>query len=364
MKCPKCGEEIASGFQFCTNCGTPVEQEKPAETKGTPDRLEILAAGMESGGRPEPAAEPAPVSEAPPEERPRPRRRRAERPAPAAEDVPDEPRTPEPAPAPEPAPPPAPAPAPAPPRVSQSTGRYAPPVRNKADGPAPQNGKGKQYKRSSGKGVMFWLIILLLVLAAIYVGLCIFMPDQSFTAPAVNLATTVWNYLSASWKDMLWFPIALGAIIVLAVLKAVLGKPLRRKLHASDLAEARDLANRVVVVETLAPPHQVHAEIDEILKIRKTRNQYFPRGRLELDEYAASGVPLEYSCGKDSFTANFVFQRMERSGTRIFMEIIEWQLVDGTVSGRCVQAMRGLEPMLRDTVLDIDSGARIQVYDR
>ena len=98
MKCPKCGEEIASGFQFCTNCGTPVEQEKPAETKGTPDRLEILAAGMESGGRPEPAAEPAPVSEAPPEERPRPRRRRAERPAPAAEDVPDEPRTPEPAP--------------------------------------------------------------------------------------------------------------------------------------------------------------------------------------------------------------------------------------------------------------------------
>ena len=55
---------------------------------------------------------------------------------------------------------------------------------------------------------------------------------------------------------------------------------------------------------------------------------------------------------------------MERTGTRIFLEIIRWQLDNGVVSGRCVRAMQGLEPMLRDAVLDIDSNAKIQIYDR
>ncbi len=55
---------------------------------------------------------------------------------------------------------------------------------------------------------------------------------------------------------------------------------------------------------------------------------------------------------------------MDRAGTRVFMEIIEWQLNNGFVSKRCLSAMRGLEPMLRDTVLDIDTNAAFQVYDR
>ena len=99
-------------------------------------------------------------------------------------------------------------------------------------------------------------------------------------------------------------------------------------------------------------------------KNRKTRKRYFPKGRFAFEEFTGSSVPLEYSCGDDGFTANFVFQRMERSGTRIFLEIIEWQLVNDAVSARCLQAMRGLEPMLRDAVLDIDTNARFRMYDR
>ena len=55
---------------------------------------------------------------------------------------------------------------------------------------------------------------------------------------------------------------------------------------------------------------------------------------------------------------------MERSGTRVYLEIIRWQRKNGVISGPCLQAMSGLEPMLRDAVLDIDSSAGFQVYDR
>ena len=389
MKCPKCGSDVANGFKFCLNCGSPVERQAPAAQQqddpellkkinqiqkaareaiqpsgGTeqeePDRLDILAAGMASGEDKAPAAAGSAAEEHEPP-------RRSRRITPAAEpeksepvQAPAAPAAPEPVRAPAAPTPPQ---APAAPSGNGTGARYSPPVRKNPDRSAARAASEKNY-RPAGRGVMFWILLLLLVLIAVYVGACILIPDHALTAPAVNLATTVWNYLSASWKDMLWFLIALGAIIVLAILKAVLGAPLRRKIHARDTEEARDLAGRVVVVETLAPPHQVHAELDEIVKNRKTRKQYFPAGKVTLDEFASSGVPLEYSAGNDSFTANFVFQRMERTGTRIFLEIIRWQLDNGVVSGRCVRAMQGLEPMLRDAVLDIDSNAKIQIYDR
>ena len=57
-------------------------------------------------------------------------------------------------------------------------------------------------------------------------------------------------------------------------------------------------------------------------------------------------------------------QRLDRAGTRIYLEIIRWQVNNDIVSKRCLSAMRGLEPMLRDTVRDVDAGAAFQVYDR
>ena len=85
MKCPKCGSDVANGFKFCLNCGSPVERQAPAAQQqddpellkkinqiqkaareaiqpsgGTeqeePDRLDILAAGMASGEDKAPAA--------------------------------------------------------------------------------------------------------------------------------------------------------------------------------------------------------------------------------------------------------------------------------------------------------------------
>ena len=369
MNCPKCGSEIIEGYQFCMNCGASIVREPEEE---------------EYQEMPETAPEPPAETDKEPAaaEEPAPRRRRTaqayaveEKQAPAApaqseEEPPVRLQKPavtqdfdrtedfdqtqdfdgmqQPIQAQEPVPEPP----------------QARPPRQKPSRPAAPLKAARQYKRSSGKSVWFWLGILLLVLAAAYVAACILMPDNQFTAPAVNLALTVWNYFIVCGKYLLWFPIALGAIILLAVLKVVLGRPLRRKLHAADMAEARELASRVVVAETLAPPHQLHAEIAEIMETRKLRKKYFPKGKFDFAEFSAGGVPLDYSCGKDQFTANYVFQRMDRAGTRIFLEIIRWQVNNGVVSRRCLSAMRGLEPMLRDTVLDIDNSAVFQVYDR
>lgn len=330
MNCPKCGSEIAAEYQFCMNCGYSLIREKTEEPE--------QAGGEEQAYR----------------------RRRL---APVRDPEPGEEPEPEEEPAPEKPPVRVQAPAPAQPSGRPPAVRYTQPVRNRPERPVPPPA-ARKYRRSSGKGVLFWLGILVLVLAAVYVGACILMPGHELTAPAVNLAVTVWDYFAVCGKYLLWFPIALGAIILLAVLKAVAGRPLRRKLHEKDTDEAEDIARKVVVAETLAPPQQVYAEISEALNNRKTRKRYFPKGKLELDDFSGGSVPLEYSCGDDGFTANFVFQRMERAGTRIFLEIIAWQLVNDVVSGRCLDAMRGLEPMLRDTVLDIDAKARFQVYDR
>ena len=350
MNCPKCGSEIAAGFQFCMNCGCSLIREKPAE------RREEAEQTPEAGERPESIAEEEQAG----------RRRRG-----APEGEPEE----APAQSMRLAPPPArasgqeavykQAPVQAPPQHTGSVppARYTRPIRNRPDRAVPPEVYRKR-RRASGKGVKFWLGILLLVLAAAYVGACILIPDHQLTAPAVNLGTTVWEYFAACGKYLLWFPIALGAVILLAVLKATAGKAMRRKLHEKDTDEAQDLARKVVVAETLAPPQQVYAEIDEALKSRKTRKRYFPKGKFEFEDFTGSSVPLEYRHGRDGFTANFVFQRMERAGTRIFLEIIEWELVNDAVSGYCLDAMRGLEPMLRDAVLDIDTNARFQVYDR
>ena len=343
MNCPKCGFEIAQGHRFCMNCGTSVARELEEEARETqeaedaPEAAETEANPAEESTEAEHPARRRRIAPAPPEEAP----------APAAEEAPEA----------------APVRAPAP--VQAPKVRYPQPPRQKAvRSVASPMAAEKKYKRSSGTSVWLWVGILVLVLGAAYAGACILMPENPLTAPAVNLALTVWNYFSVCGKYLLWFPIALGAIILLAVLKMVAGRPLRRKIHAGDLAEARELASRVVVAETLAPPHQIHAEIAELLDTRKTRKQYFPKGRYDFGEFSGSGVPLDYSCGKDRFTANFVFQRMDRAGTRVFLEIIEWQLNNGCVSKRCLSAMRGLEPMLRDTVLDIDTSAAFQVYDR
>ena len=356
MYCPKCGSQIVEGHQFCMNCGYSLIKEKPAETRDETDRAPEAGEMPEQDGEQEAAA----------------RRRRAPQ-EPAFEEETQE-QAPESRPAQAQAPAQVRRPAEAQVRVQaapatrQYTGsvppvRYTQPVRNRPERSAPPEAY-RMYRRSSGKGARFWLGILLLVLAAAYAGACVLMPDHELTAPAVNLGTTLWNYFSVCGNYLLWFPIALGAVILLAVLKATAGRALHRKLHEADTAEAQDLARRVVVAETLAPPQQVYTEIDEALKNRKTRKRYFPKGRFAFEEFTGSSVPLEYSCGDDGFTANFVFQRMERSGTRIFLEIIEWQLVNDAVSARCLQAMRGLEPMLRDAVLDIDTNARFRMYDR
>ncbi len=335
MNCPKCGSEIIPGYQFCMNCGASLVGEAEEETKQeSPEST------------PETGTESTPEQKTDAGEEPTPRRRRAAQAAAAGEEAQapaEEPEQPVPAPAP-----------------VQDTR----PPRQKPARPVPPPEPARAYKRSSGKGVWFWLGILLLVLIAAYVAACIVIPDHALTAPAVNLAQTVWNYFSACGKYLLWFPIALGAIILLSVLKVTVGRPLRRKLHAADLAEARELASRVVVAETLAHAHQLHAEIAEVLETRKLRKKYFPRGKFEFGEFSNNGVPLDYSCGKDQFTANFVFQRLDRAGTRIYLEIIRWQVNNDIVSKRCLSAMRGLEPMLRDTVRDVDAGAAFQVYDR
>lgn len=340
MNCPKCGIEITEGHQFCMNCGYSLIRETGQEPE---DGEEQTARRRRSAPEPEEAPEEVPEEAA--EE-------------PVREAAPPQPVRLAPAQRPVQA---RPVQAPRPGNVPPA--RFTQPIRTRPDRSAPPE-TYRKYRRGSGKGVLFWLGVLVLVLAAAYVGMCILMPDHELTAPAVNLALTVWNYFKACGNYLLWFPIALGAVILLAILKATAGKALHRKLHEADTNEAQDLARKVVVAETLAPPQQVYAEIDEALNTRKTRKRYFPKGKFEYGEFTGGSVPLEYSHGDDGFTANFVFQRMERTGTRIFLEIIEWQIVNDAVSGHCLQAMRGLEPMLRDVVLDIDGGARFQVYDR
>ena len=359
MNCPKCGSEIAAGHQFCMNCGYSLIRETPAERREEPEPAPEAGKVLEEEEKTVADPEPEQVY----------RRRRVPQedgPEEEAEEPAEEP-APEPAYKPRPAPVRTPAQAQAPaqarPSMTLPPVRYQAPARNKPERAVPP-AEVRKYRRSSGKGAMFWVGILLLVLTAVYVGACILIPDHDLTAPAVNLALTVWSYFSACGTYLLWFPIALGAIILLAILKATAGRALHRKLHDADTSEAQDLARIVVVAETLAPPQQVYAEIDEALKNRKTRKRYFPGGKFELEEFTGGSVPLEYSHGDDGFTANFVFQRMDRAGTRIFLEIIEWQIVNDAVSRRCLEAMRGLEPMLRDVVLDIDTGARFQVYDR
>ena len=153
-------------------------------------------------------------------------------------------------------------------------------------------------------------------------------------------------------------------VVLLAVLKAILSEPLYRALHRSDMEEERDMTGKVVVAETLASAQQVYVELGDILKSRKTRNHYFPRqGTVRLADFSGS-VPLEYRRGKNAFVANFVFQRMERTGTRIYLEIIRWEKKNGVIGRSCLQAMRGLDSMLRDAVLDIDSAAVFREYDR